>query len=96
MALLSPYGRAKEAGISDALLLDILLENRAADFGATQSLLTYPTIGILVDLLQHAVLFHLESDEPLPEIIAQSANCAAIKRAFVLSLPGKRLEVSCR
>ena len=40
------------------------------------------------------MLFHLESDEPLPEIIAQSANCAAIKRAFELSLPGKRLEVS--
>ena len=36
-------------------LLDILLDNSAADFGVTQSLQTYPTTGILLDLLEHAV-----------------------------------------
>lgn len=52
----SPYGHATKAGISDALLQDILLlDNPIADFGTTQPLHTYPTTGILVDLLQHAV-----------------------------------------
>ena len=51
----SPYGHAKKAGISEALLLDILLDNSAADFGIIQSLQTYPTTGILLDLLEHAV-----------------------------------------
>ena len=50
-----PYGHAKKAGISEALLLDILLDNSAADFGIIQSLQTYPTTGILLDLLEHAV-----------------------------------------
>lgn len=35
--------------------LDILLDNSAADFGIIQSLQTYPTTGILLDLLEHAV-----------------------------------------
>ena len=50
----SPYGHAKKAGISEALLLDILFDNSAADFGIIQSLQTYPTTGILLDL-EHAV-----------------------------------------
>ena len=52
----SLYGHAKKAGISETFLLDILRDNSAADFGATRSLQTYPTTGILLDLLEHAVL----------------------------------------
>ena len=51
----SPYGHAKKAGISETFLLDILRDNSAADFGATRSFQTYPTTGILLDLLEHAV-----------------------------------------
>ena len=54
ISLVHNYGHATKAGKSDALLQDLLLDNPAADFGATQSLHTYSTTGILVDL-QHAV-----------------------------------------
>ena len=65
----SPYGHATKAGISDALLQDILLDNPAADFGATQSLHTYPTTGILVDLLQHAVHLSTTSGQATSKIL---------------------------
>ena len=52
----SPYGHATKAGISDALLQDILLDNPAADFGTTQSLHTYPTRLIFSSMLCTSLL----------------------------------------
>ena len=45
---------AKNAGISEAILLD----NSAADFEVTQSLQTYPTTGILLDREHANMLAH--------------------------------------
>ena len=45
----------RQALVKHFSILDILLDNSPVDFGIIQSLQTYPTTGILLDLLEHAV-----------------------------------------